>query len=83
MITGTLVTLVSFETRLHPLSSAEPVGEAAEGLGTHVGVTGLGPPRHVTSGELVLVALRPDLPEVAVYLEGFLVAYVELPAPPG
>ena len=83
MGTGTLVALVSCEARLYFLSSAEPVGEAAEGLGARVGVGGLGPPRHVTSGELVLVAFRPDLPEIAVYLEGLLVAYVELPAPPG
>ena len=33
MGTGTLVALVSVETRLHSLSSAEPVGEAAEGHG--------------------------------------------------
>ena len=74
---------MSGETGFHSLSSAEPVGEAAEGHGARVGVGGLGPPRHVTSRELVLVALRPDLPEVAVDLEGLLVAYVELPAPPG
>ena len=62
MGTETLVALVSSETRLYSLSSAEPIGEAAEGLGARVGVGGLGPPRHVTSGELVLVTLRPDLP---------------------
>ena len=83
MGTGTLVALVSCETRLHFLAPTEPIGEAAEGLGARVGVGGLGPPRHVTSRELVLIALRPDLPEVAVDLEGLLVAYVELPAPPG
>ena len=83
MGTGTLVALVSCETRLHFLASTEPIGEAAEGLGARVGVGGLSPPRHVTPGELVLVALRPDLPQVAVDLEGLLVAYVELPAPPG
>ena len=82
MGTGTLVALVSVETRLHFLASTEPVGEAAEGLGTHVGVSGLGPPRHVTPWELVLVALRPVLPQVAVDLEGLLEAYVEVPAPP-
>ena len=83
MGTGTLVALVSCETRLYFLSSAEPVGEAAEGPGACVGITGLGPPRHVTPGELVFITLRPVLPQIAVDLEGLLVAYVELPAPPG